>query len=164
MSIAIALTIGLGLIATMFVLLIRAGMPALRFSPGVGLSGAWLLFMSLYTVGGRLLIETDGFVVARQTVYDPRRATIYTMRAPNGRSFSLESGATDASLSRDLAIGSHITKRKWDLAYTVNGQRISDFSTTFYGIVFAIGASFVWLSIALIIQRRGQPGLTRRWS
>jgi hypothetical protein len=164
MSVAIALTIGLGLIAAMFVMLIHAGMPRLRFSPGVGFFGAWLLFMALYTAAGRLLIEADGLVVARQTVYDPRRATVYTMRTPSGRSFSLESGATDASLSRDLPVGSRVTKRKWDLAYTVDGRTVSDFSTTFYGIVFAIGASFVWLSIALIIQRRRQPGLTKRWS
>jgi hypothetical protein len=164
MSIAIALTIGLGLIATMFVMLIRAGMPPLRFAPGIGIFGAWLLFMVLYTVAGRLLIEADGVVVARQTVYDPRRATIYTMQASGGRSFSLVSDATDASLSRDLPVGSQVTKRKWALVYTVDGHTVSDFSTTFYGVVFAIGACFVWLGIALLIQRWRQPGLTRRWS
>src|SRR5438309_567348 len=154
---------GILLVATL-VMLYRLGALRLQFSPAIGLLGAWAIFMAVDTVIGRLLIETDGTVVSRQTIPKARPNAIYTMRAPGGDIFTFTSGASDASLPRDFLVGSHVTKRKWDLSYTVNGQRISNFPVTFYGVLSGIGASLVWFSVVLLIQQRCQPGLTKRCS
>jgi hypothetical protein len=157
LSVIVVLVIfGILIIATL-VMLYRIGALRFEFSPAIGGLGAWLLFIAAYTLIGRLLIETDGTVIARQVVNNPRPETFYTMRAPDGQSYAFSSGATDASLSRGFAVGRHITKHKWQLGYALDGREVSDFPITFYSIMSAIGASLLWFSVVLLLQRRKRP-------
>ena len=106
------------------------------------------LLMALSTTIGRLLIDVDGVIVAREMTTGYRRAAIYSINGSSGtRTYA--AGATDASLPRDLPIGSHLTKHRWELGYTLDGQRVSNFPITFYGVSFGIGVSLLWFSAAI---------------
>jgi hypothetical protein len=134
-----------------------------KFSPGAfAFGGVVALLMALTTVGGRLLIEVDGTITAREETSGNRRAAIYTVSSTNGSITTFTSGATDASLPRNLPVGSHITKRKWELAYTLNGQQVSDFSIGFYGGVFVLAGCLLWFSTTLAVQQWHESRMTRR--
>jgi hypothetical protein len=125
----------------------RTGGFRIRPSPVFAVLGIWCLYIVGDTVVGRLLIETDGTVVARQPVNNPRPGTFYTMQAADGQAYRFASGASDVSLSRDFAVGSHVTKRKWDLGYIVDGRRVDDFEVTFYSGWATLGVFLIFYGL-----------------
>lgn len=115
--------------------------------------GAIFLLMALSTTIGRLLIDVDGVIVGRETTTGYRPAALYSINGSSGtRTYA--AGATDASLPRDLPIGSHLTKHRWELAYTLDDQRVSNFPITFYGVSFGIGVGLLWFSAAIALSKR----------
>ena len=131
----------------------RTGRFPITPSPVFALLGIWFLYIVGSTVVGRLLIETDGTVVVRQQVNNPRPGTFYTLRAADGHLYSFASGASDSSLSRDFAVGSQITKRKWDLGYFVDGRRVDDFEITFYTGWAMFGVFFTFCGLLPFLGR-----------
>jgi hypothetical protein len=134
-----------------------------KYSPGAfAFGGAVFLFMALSTIGGRLLTEVDGVITERQLTTGHRPAAIYTVRNSSGSTSSFTAGSTDASLPRDLPIGSHVTKRKWELGYTLHGRQISDLSVAVYGSILSLAVCMLWFSAALVIQQRRQSASSKR--
>lgn len=123
--------------------------------------GLVAIFMAGYTTFGRLDTEVDGVIMARHLTIGNRPAAIYTVKNSGGGTLTYIAGATDSSLPRNLPIGAHVTKRRWDLGYTVDGQRRDDFSTTFYSIIFAIGACTLWFAAFDFFQKRQSDAATR---
>jgi hypothetical protein len=69
----------------------------------------------------------------------------YIVRAPDGTEQLYTAGGTDSSLPRDLPVGAHIVKRRWELSYSLNGKRIDDFPIYFYSAVTCVAcALLVW--------------------
>jgi hypothetical protein len=117
--------------------------------PVLIVGGAWFLFMTLYTLFGRLTTQVDGTIISRQTILETRRGTVYTLRDSKGNLETYVAGATDASLSRDIPIGTHITKERWHLGYNLNNSYINDFPVIFYSMVASIGVCFLWFAIII---------------
>jgi hypothetical protein len=107
----------------------------------VAIGGIWFLFLALYTVFGRLLIQADGVIVSRVMSAGDRQAAIYVLQDSIGR-HSFTAGATDASLSRSLPIGSHIAQKRWQIRYTIDGRLINDFPIFCYGGMAVVGVGF----------------------
>jgi hypothetical protein len=142
--------------------IVRVNPPRTAPSPVFVVLGLWMLYMAGETVTGRLLIETDGIVVTREPVNNPRPGTYYTMRAADGHTYQFASGATDSSLSRDFAVGSHVTKHKWDLGYTLDGRRVDSFPTIFYsGLVVVALCSLYYGALYYIRRRRPNHAMER---
>jgi hypothetical protein len=153
LSVVLVLLVFGVMFATVAVWIGRTGAFRIAPSPVFAVLGVWFLYIVGDTVVGRLLIETDGTVVARQPVNNPRPGTFYTMQAADGQAYEFASGASDVSLARDFAVGSHITKRKWDLGYTVDGRRVDDFETTFYSGWAVAGVFLIWYSLLPYLTR-----------
>ena len=98
----------------------------------------------------RLLIELDGIVISSQTSTGNRQATTYVFRSTDGGQHQYVAGPTDQSLPRRLPVGTRITKRKYDLGWERDGQRVNDFPLYFYvgacgiGGMLAYWAFFQW--------------------
>lgn len=121
------------------------------------ITAIWIFWGFGYeTVWQRLTIKLDGVVVARQAVSTAgRRGTIYVLRSPEGIDQEYIAGATDASLSRDIPVGTTIKKREWELSYEKNGVRITDFPTYAYSAMLGVAfACLFWAGLQLL--RRGQ--------
>ena len=125
-----------------------------EFSPtAFAFGGVMFLVMALTTTIGRLLIDVEGVIVSREMTTGYRPAAIYSINGSSGtRTYT--AGATDASLPRDLPIGSHLIKHRWDLGYTLDGLRVSNFPITFYGVSFGIGISLLWFGAAIAPNNR----------
>jgi hypothetical protein len=119
--------------------------------PVLIVGGAWFSFMALYTLFGRLATEVDRTIISRQIISEPRRGAIYSLRDSKGNLETYVAGATDASLSRDIPIGTHVAKERRHLGYNLNGSYINDFPIVFYSTVASIGVCFLWF--AVIISR-----------
>lgn len=121
-------------------------------------TGLWILWGFGYqTVGLRLGTALDGVVIAREPIprnrYVHGTGTIYVVRGNDGVTQKYVAGATDGSLPRNIPLGAHITKRKWELSYLLNGKRVADFPVIFYAII---------LSGALVCLISGSAQLMRR--
>jgi hypothetical protein len=108
------------------------------------------------TVWARLRLDLRGTIIA--SVDTPRRnapryATIYTLRAPDGAVLHYLAGATDASLSRGLPVGTVLAKSAWQLGYSVDGNWVG-FPIGFYLVVLTIGAAAIVAGIARLPWRR----------
>jgi hypothetical protein len=115
------------------------------------------------TVWQRLTVQLDGVVVARQEVStSSRRGTIYVLRGPDGSDQEYVAGATDASLSRDMPIGTIIKKRKWELSYEKNGVLV-DFPTYAYSAIFGIAfACLFWAGLQLLRRSKVEGQMERQ--
>jgi hypothetical protein len=120
--------------------------------------GLWILWgFGFETVGTRLMTNLEGTIISSQDIpYPPapaRHGTEYTFRTPDGENVRYIAGATDASLPRNIPVGTYIKKRRWSLSYERNGQKIDDFGTPFY-------AGFLSFAVACLVwgvrSRRGQ--------
>ena len=113
--------------------------------------GAWILYaFGFDTLGGRLMLELDGVVVSRvPKTPSPVINADYLIRGADGRDEHYLAGPTDASLPRDLIVGTQIRKQRWQLAYELNGRHVDDFPTPFYGAVSAVGVGCIWGAIVL---------------
>jgi hypothetical protein len=101
------------------------------------------------TLFKRLMTDVEGTVISAEDIPSPlapaRHGTEYILRSPTGRPISYIAGSTDASLSRNIPVGSYIKKRRWHLSYERDGQQVDDFSISFYlaSLAMAVGC-LVW--------------------
>jgi hypothetical protein len=116
------------------------------------LVAVWILWGFGYeTVWARLTIEIDGTIAARHEVHaSGRRGTAYVVRTSDGGEREYVAGATDASLSRDMPIGTAIVKRKWHLSYLRDGIPIDDFPIYAYSGTFGLAlVCLLWAGLQL---------------
>ena len=106
--------------AVAYLCLVRRKMLARPLPPAIFvLLGCGALYMSYVTFAGRLEIAVDGTILSRQAfTYYQRPHALYTVTASDGATRTFESGPSDASLPRDLPVGSHVTKRKGAQLYS----------------------------------------------
>jgi hypothetical protein len=109
------------------------------------LVGFWFIWSFGYnTFWARLNTEIEGTITAKHAVSTSGRSgTIYIVRDSYGTNREYVAGATDASLSRDLTVGTVIAKRRWQITSLKDGVTVYDFPTVFY--VAIIGAAFACL-------------------
>jgi len=112
--------------------------------------GLWILWgFGLQSLGKRLITNVEGTIISSQDIPYPlapaRHGTEYTVRTPEGSNFRYTAGATDASLPRNMPVGTYIKKQRWRHSYERNGHEIDDFSLPFYlAILSAAVALLVW--------------------
>ncbi len=115
-----------------------------------------LLAVMAWLFGGseiyrRAAIALDGTLVSSTTTCvqpaNNRCASQYVVLGSDGNGTRYVAGATDASLPRELPIGTAISKKKWSLDYFLDGQRVDDFPVTFYAgiIVFGVACLGLWI-------------------
>ena len=118
---------------------------------GVLLVGLVLGFMGISEPYERLVISVDGRVSsAAAKCIEPqhsRCATEYVVEADSGVKQTYIAGPTDQSLKRYLPVGTTLQKRKWELAYRIDGKEVKDFPIGFYCgcLVMSIGCLTWWL-------------------
>jgi hypothetical protein len=115
----------------------------------VGYEGMWY----------RLQTKLDGTIIDRQDLPQSRQThgpkTLYKIRRGDrslGEYLALDHN--DFSLPRTMPVGGSVVKRKWELSYTLNGQRVDDFPLPAYLALLAAG--FLCLSGAVVLSVRGQ--------
>ena len=112
--------------------------------------GMWILWgFGFESLGRRLMTSVEGTIISSQDIPYPlapaRHGTEYTLRTPDGSNVPYVAGATDASLPRNIPVGTYIKKQRFRLSYERNGQEINDFSLPFYAaILSAAVACLVW--------------------
>jgi hypothetical protein len=110
---------------------------------------AWLFAGS--EICQRAMIELNGTVLSSETScakpYNNRCSTTYLVVDKHGLRSTYVAGPTDESLERRLPTGTLIDKKKWSLAYSVNGRHIDDFPIGFYGTLIALGALCAWSGV-----------------
>jgi len=97
--------------------------------------GFGLVYISASSILSRALIEVDGRIIeSTRTQYQPdvpytaNYFCTYIVEPNNGGdSIQYVAGNNDSSLSRDLAVGTQIEKKKWEIKYKLNGEIIEDF-------------------------------------
>jgi hypothetical protein len=103
----------------------------------------------------RLQIDLDGKVTARQdypqTRYTHGPQTVYTLQRSDGSIGEYTATRNDPSLPRTIPIGASVTKKKWELSYLLNGQRVDDFPIFAYVAFLVVGvvsliATSIWLA------------------
>jgi len=108
---------------------------------------ALIWFFACSEIYQRAVIELNGVVVSSQTScvqpQNNRCATTYVVEGPDKSRTTYIAGPTDKALSRQLPVGTMIAKKKWALAYSINGQRINDFPSIFYGTLLVFGLCLV---------------------
>jgi len=91
----------------------------------------------------RLQIDLEGKVTTRQdfpqTRYTHGPTTLYTLIKGDGTIREYTATATDPSLPRTIPIGAYVMKRKGELFYFLNGERIDDFPLTAYIVLLCVG-------------------------
>ena len=122
--------------------------------------GLWILWGFGYeSLWARLVTNVEGIVISARDIPSPlapaRHGTEYVLRAADGRSVTYIAGATDASLARNMPIGTTIKKQRWHLSYERDGQKVEDFSIAFYAVTLsaAVGV-LVW---AVRLNLEAQP-------
>jgi hypothetical protein len=117
------------------------------------LAALWIFWGFGYeTVWARLTTEVNGVIAAKQEVSTSgRRGAVYILRGSNGDNHQYVAGATDASLSRDMPVGTTIEKRKWEFSYLRNGVRVNDFPIYAYSAMFGIAfVCLLWAGLQLL--------------
>lgn len=111
------------------------GLPVLLFASDEVMARARL------DVSGRVLESRT----ACQQPYNNRCITTYTLQPASGaaRTFVYNAGPNDASLQRELPVGTEISKEKWALIYRVNGKIVDDFPIAFYAIIASVGVALL---------------------
>jgi len=107
----------------------------------IALFAAWAFYAGASSFADRLLTTVDGTIILSRTTPGVRPVTYYTFLAPDGQQMHLVAGPTDGSLPRKMPVGTVIQKRKFELAYARNGQRVND---------FPLGFQVLWIAVSLI--------------
>jgi hypothetical protein len=98
-----------------------------------------LLALGFGTLLARASLGLEGTIIQSNTSCDPsnqaRCSTRYVVQSP-GSTVSYSAGPNEQSLQRFLPVGTTISKKRWQLVYTVNGMVVDDFGT---GPAIAIG-------------------------
>jgi hypothetical protein len=126
--------------------------------------GLWILWgFGFETVGTRLMTNVEGTIISSQDLPYPlapaRHGTEYTIRTPYSGNVRYIAGATDASLPRNMPVGTYLKKQRWRLSYERNGQEINDFGVPFYlGFLSIAVVCLVWGVKLGREQRSNRPG------
>jgi hypothetical protein len=123
---------------------------------------AGVLFINLGVgeIWSRASISLDGTIISSNTLCAPdnqyRCTSTYILRSnQSGQEVQYQARGNDASLPKNLPIGTRINKAKYLLAYEINGQINDDFPVAFYEIFAAVGLAFVTAgTIQLFVQSR----------
>ena len=115
----------------------------------LALFAVWALYVGASGLSTRLLTSVDGSVTSSRTTQGVRPVTYYTVQTSDGQQTNLVAGPTDGSLPREMPVGTVIQKKKFELSYVRNGQRVSDFPLAFHVLWFAVSVvsgcvAFVW--------------------
>lgn len=100
--------------------------------------------MAVSTMYGRLAIEVDGKVASVTQACLPqenRCASVYIIDTISRPRQTYAAGATDASLRRNIPVGSAIKKRKWQWTHQIDGKEIDDFPLGFYRVILAFSVA-----------------------
>jgi len=106
------------------------------------------IFFGANEIGQRMLIEIDGTIVSSQTTPGPRRVTTYVLRSADGQRREYVAGATDRSLPRDLPVGTHVSKHRYELSWRLNERKVDDFPVWFYLGACLVGAALAYFAFA----------------
>ena len=119
------------------------------------LAAFWIIWGFGYqTIWARLMTEIDGTVTVRQEVTTSgRRGTIYTVRGAHGADREYVAGATDASLSREMPVGTVVVKRKWHLSYLRDDAPVNDFPTYAYSGTLGLAAACLLWALLEMLRR-----------
>jgi hypothetical protein len=114
----------------------------------LGIWGLWILWGFGYqTFWTRLMTSAEGTVVsARQVPYPPAPAryhTEYELRTPGGAVVHYDAGGTDATLPRNIPLGTYVRKQRWHWSYEENEKNVNDAGYFFYVIAIIVGISCV---------------------
>ena len=127
------------------------------------MSVAGVLFsaLAISEILQRAQIDLDGQITAARTEceqpYNNRCVTYYTLQASDGSQIGYAAGPNDHSLQRDLPVGTWISKHKWDMRYSLDGQRVADFPSRFYVGVIVFGALVSPIGLRVLSERRSAP-------
>ncbi len=108
------------------------------------------------TALSRATLAIDGTVISAVRVKDPsgpyRYYEDYVIRPSDGKPLvNYRAGYNDAALSREIPIGAYLHKEKWQLSYTVDGQKFDDFPTLLYLGTVTAGVIAVASGITLLV-------------
>jgi hypothetical protein len=110
------------------------------------------------TLWARLVTEVDGTVISRQ--YIPRTPLThgslvqYRIRRADGLTLDYSAGSTDASLSKNISVGTQLQKDKWELSYRLDGKRIDDFPRFFYFSMIAVAFALLFWARRIFSETR----------
>ena len=116
----------------------------------LAIAAVFWIFFGGNEIVERLLIEADGNIVSSVTTTGNRPATTYVILGANGVKTQYVAGPTDESLPRRLPEGTHIAKKKFELAWELNGAQVNDFPLYFYlgacglGVFISLWACYQW--------------------
>jgi hypothetical protein len=123
-----------------------SGREALRkIAPGMVIIVAIGIFWTFGYNGvwHRLQIDLEGKVTTRQdfrqTTATHGPTTHYALLNGDGTIREYTATTADPSLPRTIPIGAHVMKRKGELFYFLNGERIDDFPLTAYIVILCVG-------------------------
>jgi hypothetical protein len=123
----------------------------------IGLFGVGALGSGGNMFWDRLQTEIEGKVVARQdipkTPQNHGPIVVYAFERSDGARNEYTAPPGDGPLPQNLPIGAFLVKRKWELGYTLNGERVDDFPIIFSLIFMSIGLAC--LVAAMIMLLRG---------
>jgi len=127
----------------------------------LALPGAALLAFSIGTTAERALLVLDGIVTERQEGMDTssrnRHFTNYTLQSTTGETLRYQALGTDQSIRRDLPLGTHLIKQKWQLTYHLGDRQVSDFPIIFYSLTGLIGAVLLFVApVQALLRSRKQ--------
>jgi hypothetical protein len=127
-------------------------------APGILLVFAIVIFFMFGYLGvwHRLQIDVEGTVTARQDFpqnkYTHGPTTRYTLKMGDGTIREYTATTPDPSLPRTIPVGVHVTKRKGELFYFLNGRRIDDFPLKICVILLSFGTAFL-IGAGLLLAR-----------
>jgi hypothetical protein len=115
--------------------------------------GVFVIIFAVREVYNRVSIDVHGKVIVSDTTCvqpsNNRCSTRYVIESATHDRSEYVAGPTESSLRRWLPVGTSLEKTKWELGYSIDSQRISDFSMTFYEIVGFVGVGFCWWAVLL---------------
>jgi hypothetical protein len=96
-------------------------------------------------------IELDGRVISSDTTcqqpHNNRCVTRYSLERRDGSQVIYDAASNDHSLWQRLPVGAVISKRRWELGYSVDGNQINDFPRYFYGGTLAAAGCIAVVSL-----------------
>jgi hypothetical protein len=119
----------------------------------------WILWGFGYeTVGKRLMLQVDGTVLSKRDMPYPiapnRYSTEYLVQRRDGTNQIFVAGPTDASLPRNIAVGTTLRKLRWHVNYESDGYWVNDFSVPFYSAILFAGVIGLGLSLKDLLMQK----------
>lgn len=112
----------------------------------IALFAAWAMYVGTSGVWTRLLTSVAGTIISSTTTQGVRPVTYYTIQGSDGKQHSFLAGPAHGSLPREMPVGTAIQKRKFELSYTRNGQKVHDFPLAFHLLWFGVSAVAAWMA------------------